>query len=156
MTTKSCLINHTHSRTSSVAGAGTLGDELVGPGDLVQAHRGHEILTLNYSVEVVHYLFLGDLEATILMSGLVLGLIVLVGYWGGAVILLELLNAVLLSGNNLPLGDTGLIGFQTWRVVVRWCNHAVCDGLIDETKTLFLELGGTRRFLFKLLVVLSG
>ena len=73
--------SHTLTHSSSVAGAGTLGDELVGLGDLVQAHRGHEILTLNYSVEVVHYLFLGDLEATVLMSGLVLGLIVLVGNW---------------------------------------------------------------------------
>ena len=109
MTTKSCLIKYTHTNSSSVAGAGTLGDELVSLGDLVQADRGHEILTLNYSVEVVHYLVLRDLEAPILMSGLVLGLIILVGNWGGAVILLELLEAVLLCGNNLPLGDTGLV-----------------------------------------------
>ena len=105
MTAKSYLLNHTHTypHSSSVACASTLGDELVGLGHLVQAHRGHEILALNYSVEVVHYLFLGDLEAAILMSGLVLGLIVLVCNRRGAVILLELLKAVLLCGNNLPL-----------------------------------------------------
>ena len=90
------------------------------------------------------------------MSGLVLGLIVLVGYWGRAVILLQLLESVLLCGNNLPLGDTRLIGFQTRRVVVRRSNHAVCDSLIDEAEALLLQLGGTGRFLFKLLVVLSG
>ena len=39
---------------------------------------------------------------------------------------------------------------------MRRSDHAVSNGLIDEPEALLLKLGGAGRFLFKLLVVLSG
>jgi hypothetical protein len=101
------------SASSFVASAHAESDKLVSLGYVVLPNRGDKALSLNDSIEVIHNLLLGDLEAAVLVIDLVKGLVILVGNWRWTVILLDLLETVLLCSLDLPFNHARLKGIQT-------------------------------------------
>lgn len=95
---------------SSVGCARALCYVLVCLRHIVEANSWHETLLLHDLLEEVGSLRLGDLEAPVLVRHLVIGIIVPVGGRGGAVVLLQLLEPLLLGSLYLPHGGAGLVG----------------------------------------------
>ena len=72
------------------------------------------------------------------MGELIVGVVVFVGHRRWAVVLLELLKAVLLRCLDLPHGSAWLVCLKARRLVVRRCDDAIILSLIDEADSLLL------------------